>query len=114
MRRPHAGSVDTGVSALARPGSDVGADRGLDEASVEQRRRQGLVNSQPAEPSRTFVEILRANVFTRFNAILGALLVVIVVVGPLRDGLFGVVLVANTAIGVVQGTGPAPSTAWRY
>jgi cation-transporting ATPase E len=45
---------------------------------------------------------VRANVFTRFNAILGVLLVIIVVVGPLNDSLFGVVLVANTAIGIIQ------------
>ncbi|HSR23181.1 MAG TPA: HAD-IC family P-type ATPase, partial [Candidatus Eisenbacteria bacterium] len=46
--------------------------------------------------------ILRANLLTRFNAILGGLLVVILVVGPLQDALFGLVLVANTAIGVMQ------------
>ncbi len=45
---------------------------------------------------------MRANVLTRFNAILGALLVVILVVGPLQDALFGIVLVTNTAIGIVQ------------
>jgi len=46
--------------------------------------------------------ILRANALTRFNAILGSLLVVIVFVGPLRDRLFGVVLAVNTIIGVAQ------------
>ncbi|HZU80327.1 MAG TPA: HAD-IC family P-type ATPase, partial [Acidimicrobiales bacterium] len=47
-------------------------------------------------------DILRANLFTRFNAILGALLVVVAVVGPVQDGLFGVVLVTNAAIGIAQ------------
>ena len=38
----------------------------------------------------------------RFNAILGTLLAVILVVGPPQDTLFGVVLVTNTMIGIVQ------------
>jgi hypothetical protein len=42
------------------------------------------------------------NVPTRFNAILGALFVVVVMAGPPQDALFGAVLAANTAIGVVQ------------
>jgi len=52
--------------------------------------------------SRTVGEILRANLLTRFNAILGALLVVILVVGPAQDALFGIVLVTNAAIGILQ------------
>ncbi|HVX22144.1 MAG TPA: HAD-IC family P-type ATPase [Acidimicrobiales bacterium] len=39
---------------------------------------------------------------TRFNAILGTLFVVVLVVGPLQDGLFGIVLVVNTSVGVAQ------------
>ncbi len=45
---------------------------------------------------------MRANVFTRFNALLGAMFVVIVMVGPLQDAMFGGVLVCNTAIGIAQ------------
>lgn len=62
----------------------------------------GRVNRAPGGTSRPLRSIVRANVFTRFNAILGALLVVILTVGPLQDALFGIVLVANTAIGIVQ------------
>ena len=51
---------------------------------------------------RTFGQIVRANVLTRFNAILGSLFIVAVVVGPPQDALFGIVLVANTAIGIFQ------------
>jgi cation-transporting ATPase E len=45
---------------------------------------------------------VRANVFTRFNALLGGLLVVILIVGPIQDALFGFVLIVNTAIGIIQ------------
>lgn len=46
--------------------------------------------------------IVRANLFTRFNAILGTLLVVIALVGPPQDGLFVVVPALNTVIGIAQ------------
>lgn len=75
---------------------------GLDEAEVRARVARGDVNHISQPPTRTFAEILRANIFTRFNAILGVLLAVIIVVGPFQDGLFGVVLVANSAIGILQ------------
>ncbi len=52
--------------------------------------------------SRSAVEIVRANIFTRFNAIIGVLFAIILVVGPIQDGLFGFVIVANTGIGIVQ------------
>jgi cation-transporting ATPase E len=75
---------------------------GLDSAAVRLRVEQGLANATRERTSRTFKEILRANIFTRFNAILGTMLVLIVVVGPFQDALFGVVLVANALIGIVQ------------
>ncbi len=46
--------------------------------------------------------MVRANLFTRFNAILGALLVVIALVGPPQDALFVVVPALNTVIGIAQ------------
>lgn len=55
-----------------------------------------------ATAGRTVGEIPRANILTRFNALLGALLVVILIVGPLRDALFGLLLVANSGIGIIQ------------
>ena len=78
------------------------AECGLTSAEVAQRVEAGLVNRAAAPPSRTMAEILRANLFTRFNALLGALLVAILVVGPLQDALFGLVIVANSAVGIIQ------------
>ena len=75
---------------------------GLDDAAVAERMARGLVNAVAVRHSRTYAEILRANVLTRFNALLGALLVVAVVIGPIQDTAFGIVLVSNTVIGVVQ------------
>ena len=44
-------------------------------------------------PTRTVTQIVRANLLTRFNALLGAMLVVILLVGQFRDALFGFVLI---------------------
>jgi cation-transporting ATPase E len=75
---------------------------GLTQAEVAERIARGQVNDVPAAPSRTVAQIVRANVFTRFNALLGSLLVVILIVGPLQDALFGGVLIANAAVGIAQ------------
>ncbi len=75
---------------------------GLSEAQVAERQAAGLTNDQGEQPTRTIAQILRANVLTRFNAILAVLLVVIIIVGPLQDALFGLVLVANSGIGIIQ------------
>jgi cation-transporting P-type ATPase E len=75
---------------------------GLDDEEAADRTRRGLVNRAPLQTSRSTAAIVRANVFTRFNAILATLLVVILTVGPIQDALFGIVLVTNTAIGIGQ------------
>jgi cation-transporting ATPase E len=80
----------------------VDPERGLTAAEVAERVSKGQVNDVPAAPTRTVAQIVRANVFTRFNAILGAMLAIILVVGPLQDALFGIVLIANAGIGIVQ------------
>ena len=75
---------------------------GLTAREVAERVARGQVNDVPAVPSRTVGQIVRANVFTRFNALLGSLLVVILIVGPIQDALFGFVLVANAGVGIYQ------------
>jgi len=47
------------------------AAAGLDRAAVRARVEAGQVNTAPPAPGRTVAQILRANVLTRFNAILG-------------------------------------------
>ncbi|MGW7237242.1 HAD-IC family P-type ATPase [Streptomyces sp. NPDC054804] len=75
---------------------------GLTAAEVAERIARGQVNDVPVRSSRSFGEIVRANVFTRFNAIIGVLWVVMLVVAPIQDSLFGFVILANTGIGIVQ------------
>src|SRR6516225_9106149 len=75
---------------------------GLSSAQVAERRSRGLTNAGGERTSRSVAEILRANILTRFNLILGVLLAVILVVGEPQDALFGVVLVTNALIGIGQ------------
>ncbi len=75
---------------------------GLTASQVAERVRAGLGNDQGEQPTRTIGQIFRANVLTRFNAILVGLLVVILMVGPVQDALFGFILVANSGIGIIQ------------
>jgi cation-transporting ATPase E len=79
-----------------------GRPGGLGAAEVAERVARGQVNDVPSAPTRTVGQIVRANLLTRFNLLLGSLLAVILVVGPLQDALFGLVIVANTAVGIVQ------------
>jgi cation-transporting P-type ATPase E len=90
----------TDGEALSTPRGDP--DRGLDDAAVAERVAAGLVNVAPDENRRTFADIVRANVLTRFNAILGSLLAVVLVIGAYRDALFGIVLVSNALVGIIQ------------
>lgn len=76
--------------------------QGLTPAEVAARIAAGEVNDVPVRSSRSTAEIVRANVFTRFNAIIGVLFLIILIVGPIQDGLFGFVIIANTAIGIIQ------------
>src|SRR6516162_6917331 len=75
---------------------------GLSSSQVAERRARGLTNAGGERTSRPVAEILRANIFTRFNLILGVLLAVILAVGQPQDTLFGIVLVTNALIGIAQ------------
>ncbi|MFJ7149477.1 HAD-IC family P-type ATPase [Streptomyces sp. NPDC100445] len=75
---------------------------GLTGAEVAERVARGQVNDVPVRGSRSLGEIVRANVLTRFNAIIGVLWLVMLCVAPVQDSLFGFVIVANTGIGIVQ------------
>ncbi|WP_406393278.1 cation-translocating P-type ATPase [Streptomyces sp. NBC_00882] len=75
---------------------------GLTAAEVAERVTRGQVNDVPVRSSRSLAEIVRANVFTRFNAIIGVLWLVMLFVAPFQDSLFGYVILANTGIGIIQ------------
>ena len=88
--------------ALAPVDATQLAESGLTAAQVKERRVAELTNVVAHESSRSIWAIVRANVFTLFNTVLGSCLVLVLLVGDPRDALFGFIVVANAAIGVVQ------------
>ncbi|KUN22610.1 magnesium-transporting ATPase [Streptomyces corchorusii] len=99
MSHIDAGAELDPVHPVALPGRPA---TGLTGAEVADRVGRGLVNDIPVRSSRSLGEIVRANVFTRFNAIIGVLWLVTLFVAPIQDSLFGFVILANTGIGIVQ------------
>ncbi|MEJ6019835.1 HAD-IC family P-type ATPase [Corynebacterium sp. H113] len=75
---------------------------GLTSAEVQQRIKDGHVNELPPTSGRTVGQIIRANVFTRINAILAVLLSIVLFTGSWINGAFGLLIIANSIIGIIQ------------
>ena len=60
---------------------------GLSDADVAARVAEGKTNDVLSRASRSVGEIVRANVFTRINAILGVLFGIVLATGSLINGL---------------------------
>ncbi|RZB13547.1 cation-translocating P-type ATPase, partial [Streptomyces sp. F001] len=86
----------------AHPAPVPSVTTGLTAAEVAERVARGQVNDVPVRSSRSMAAIIRSNVFTRFNAIIGVLWVIMLFVAPIQDSLFGFVILANTGIGIIQ------------
>ncbi|MDI9930518.1 HAD-IC family P-type ATPase [Rhodococcus sp. IEGM 1354] len=82
--------------------ADAQRETGLTEAEVAALRAEGKSNDVPARASRSVRDIVRGNVFTRINAILGVLLIIVLSTGSVIDGMFGLLIVANSGIGIIQ------------
>ena len=78
------------------------AATGLSTAEVSARVAAGRTNAVRTRTSRTVPEILRANVVTPFNGLLTSLFLLIALTGRWQNALFGLVIVANSVIGVGQ------------
>ena len=81
---------------------EVQTSLGLSAAQVAERVAAGRTNAVDERTSRTTVEIVRANIFTVFNGLLATLFVLTLATGRWQNALFGGVIVANAAIGIVQ------------
>ncbi|BBX90656.1 cation-translocating P-type ATPase [Mycolicibacterium boenickei] len=75
---------------------------GLTEAEVAQRVAEGKSNDVPTRAARSISDIVRGNVFTRINAILGVLFLIVMSTGSVINGAFGLLIIANSAIGIIQ------------
>ena len=75
---------------------------GLSDAEVAARVADGKTNDVPTRAARSVSEIVRGNVFTRINAILGVLFIIVLSTGSVINGAFGLLIIANSAIGIIQ------------
>ncbi|WP_228525418.1 HAD-IC family P-type ATPase [Rhodococcus rhodochrous] len=91
--------VGTGEAPVLAPDH---AANGLSTEQVAERVARGLTNDVPDRASRSVKDIVRANVFTRINAILGVLLLIVLATGSIIDGMFGLLIIANSSIGIIQ------------
>lgn len=69
---------------------------------VQERTSDGRVNRVEHSESRSVASILRSNILTRFNAIISVMVVVIFLFGHPIDAMFGLVMIINALIGIVQ------------
>ncbi|MCQ4118033.1 HAD-IC family P-type ATPase [Rhodococcus tibetensis] len=88
---------ETGTDGIAVLAAD-----GLTADQVAERVAAGKTNDVPDRASRSIRDIVRANVFTRINAILGILLGIVLATGSIIDGMFGLLIIANSGIGIIQ------------
>lgn len=79
---------------------EIGAT-GLTPKEVVQRIESGQSNAVKTSTSRSVQDIVRANVFTLFNGIIFAAMVLVLITGSWRDAVFGFVIIINTGIGIV-------------
>ena len=77
-------------------------DSGLTQEQVQQRIKSGQVNELPPTSGRSVRDIIRANVFTRINGILAVLFAVVLYTGSIVNGAFGLLIIANSIVGIVQ------------
>ncbi|RIY23686.1 haloacid dehalogenase [Bifidobacteriaceae bacterium NR021] len=91
-----ASSKNSEIAALPKVEVD-----GLSDEEVAEAVSRGDVNITSKQTSRSLMDIVRANVFTLFNAIIFTAMVVVLATGSWKDAVFGVVILVNTGIGIV-------------
>ncbi|MFR0557932.1 HAD-IC family P-type ATPase [Pseudoscardovia radai] len=73
---------------------------GLGPEEVARHVAAGETNVQRTRTTRTVGQIIVSNVFTLFNGIILACMVVVLLTGRWKDAVFGFVIIINTLIGV--------------
>lgn len=76
--------------------------KGLSKAEVLHRIKDGKVNILPKAPSRTIGQIVRANLFTSYNALNAILAIIVFMAGSPKNAVFAGVIITNTIIGMFQ------------
>jgi cation-transporting ATPase E len=75
---------------------------GLTDEQVAEQNAAGHVNVDASVKTRSVGEIVRENVVTLFNFVNVVLFAFVLYTGSIKNGLFMIIIVLNTAIGIVQ------------
>ena len=78
------------------------AEKGLNIQQVQERIDNGFVNLVHDKNKKTYFQIFMKNICTFFNLLCLVVAVALIVVGAFDNILFMVIIIANTAIGIVQ------------
>ncbi len=79
-----------------------GKQRGLTAAEAAERIREGKANGDPNVKTKSVKQIFAENIFTFFNFLNLVLAVMVFLVGSPKNALFALVILFNTAIGIIQ------------
>jgi cation-transporting ATPase E len=83
-----------------RASSTASPEQGLSSGEAQARLRK--LGPPPENSSRSTASIVAGNVFTLFNAIIGAFFVLDLALGLYADSIFGLIAVINSYIGIRQ------------
>lgn len=75
---------------------------GLSTHAVQERIKRGEVNTPPEYTGKTVADIFRTNIFTRINALLGVLFILVLTTGSWINCAFGLLIIVNSSIGIIQ------------
>lgn len=76
--------------------------RGLTDEEAAERAADGRINGDPNVKTKSVKRIFFDNIFTFFNLMNIVLVVMVMLVGSPKNAMFGLVIVCNTAIGIIQ------------
>ena len=84
------------------PRVEAPTESGLTSAQVSDRLQNGYANSKPISAEKTFVQILKSNIFTYFNLIFAILALCVILVGSYNNLTFMPIIITNCVIGIIQ------------
>lgn len=82
--------------------NNINPEFGLTQIQVDERVKEGKVNSQPESKTKTISAIIRDNTLTLFNILNIILALMVIFVASYRNLLFINIVIINTIIGIVQ------------
>ncbi len=78
------------------------AAHGLNDYQLNKRLTEGLINLDTSKNGKSYARIILGNIFTFFNMLYLAIATVLLIYGQFKNVLFLLIIVANTAVAIIQ------------